>query len=129
VLDLDHFKQINDRYGHAAGDAVLCRLSSLLVREFRATDVVARWGGEEFVLGLYGLSCHHGVRRLTEFLEALRHEEFTGADGTRFQVTFSAGVAAYPANGADLQTLYRAADHTLYQAKATGRARVLSAGG
>jgi diguanylate cyclase (GGDEF)-like protein len=129
VLDLDEFKQVNDRYGHALGDTVLRRFGTVLQRTFRAEDVVARWGGEEFVVGLHGSSRADGMARLGRLLEAFRHETFTAEDGTAFRVTFSAGVAQYPDDGEDLQALYRAADQALYQAKTARRDRVVPVGG
>lgn len=128
LLDLDHFKQINDLHGHAVGDAVLRRLGEILLRSFRSEDVVARWGGEEFVVGMYGVARADGVSRLASVLETLRQEEFSGPDHSRFRVTFSAGVAQYPEDGADLPDLSRAADGALYQAKVAGRNRVLPVG-
>jgi diguanylate cyclase (GGDEF)-like protein len=128
VLELDHFTQINDTYGHAAGDDVLRRVGGLLLQSFRSEDVVARWGREEFVVGMYGMRRDSSVHRLAEVLEMLRHEEFSGSDGVRFQVTFSAGVAEYPVDGTDLQTVYHAADQARYQAREAGRNRVLPAG-
>lgn len=127
MLDLDRFKQINDRYGHAAGDVVLRRLAQLL-RSFRGEDVVARWGGEEFLVGMYGTTRAHAVHRLAELLERLRRERLRAADGTVFQVSFSAGVAEYPSDAGDLQSLQGAADEALYAAKEAGRNRVLPAG-
>jgi diguanylate cyclase (GGDEF)-like protein len=129
LLDLDFFKRINDEHGHGAGDEVLRRVARLLERSFRAEDVVARWGGEEFVVGMYGMHKDDGVQRLAEVLEELRDTPIAvaGADeGAR--VTFSGGVAQHPMDGADLQTLYRAADAALYQAKDAGRDRILPAG-
>jgi len=126
-LDLDQFKRVNDRYGHAAGDAVLRRLGELLLRTFRGDDVVSRWGGEEFVLGMYGMSSWDGARRMTQLLESFREEEFH-AGAERFTVSFSAGVSQYPDDGRDVEALYRAADEALYRAKAAGRSRVLTAG-
>jgi diguanylate cyclase (GGDEF)-like protein len=125
VLDLDHFKHVNDHYGHAAGDAVLRRLGRLLLRSFRGEDVVARWGGEEFVVGMYGIQRARAVPRLGAVLAALWAEEFSTPAGDRWQVSFSAGVAEYPADGTDVQALYRAADTALYRAKQAGRNRVL----
>jgi diguanylate cyclase (GGDEF)-like protein len=125
-LDIDHFKRVNDRHGHAAGDAVLRRLGDLLRRSFRGEDVVARWGGEEFIVGMYGAPRHEAIERINELLKAFRHEEFDGA-GDRFSLTFSAGVAEYPADGADLEALYLAADEALYRAKSAGRDQVLGA--
>ena len=126
LLDLDWFKDINDQYGHEAGDRVLAKLGELLKQNFRCEDVVGRWGGEEFAIGLYGMNKSQGVARLTTFLEIFRSTPFTDASDRVFHVSFSAGVAEYPADGTDLQTLYRQADRMLYQAKAAGRNRVLS---
>jgi diguanylate cyclase (GGDEF)-like protein len=124
-LDLDCFKQINDRYGHATGDMVLRRLGERIKRSLRGEDVVARWGGDEFVVGMYGMTKHDGQQKLMEVLEALDLEEFTAPDHTKFRVTFSAGVAQYPEDGTALQSLYRSADTALYEAKVAGRDRVL----
>jgi len=128
VLDLDHFKHVNTQYGHAGGDEVLRRLGDLLQRSFRSEDIVARWGGEEFVVGMLSATREVGVHRLAEVLEAWRREEFKRPEGTRFHVTFSAGVAAYPTDGTELHALYCAADAALYLAKNTGRNRVLPTG-
>jgi len=128
VLDLDRFEQVNDRHGHALGDRVLRHLAALLQRGFRGEDVVARWGGEEFVVGLHGSSRRDGLARMARLLEEFRQETFVAEDGSTFHASFSAGVAQYPDDGGDLQALYRAADRALYQAKAAGRARVLPVG-
>lgn len=123
VVDLDHFKQVNDRYGHAAGDSVLRGVANILREAFRGEDVVARWGGEEFVVALYGASKEHAVHRLTEVMESLRGEDLLGE--TPLAITFSAGVTQFPGGGEDVQALYRTADAALYRAKKAGRARVL----
>ncbi|HEX2201833.1 MAG TPA: response regulator, partial [Longimicrobium sp.] len=128
LLDLDHFKEVNDRCGHGMGDEVLRRVAKVLQKAFRAEDVVARWGGEEFVVGMYGMEKDDGVQRLAEALEMMREERFHDPDGCVFDVTFSAGVSQYPMDGADLQALYRGADAAMYQAKDAGRNRVLPAG-
>jgi diguanylate cyclase (GGDEF)-like protein len=125
ILDLDRFKQVNDRYGHATGDAVLRQIGQLLMRSFHSEDVVARWGGEEFVVGMYGMTKSDAVQRLTKVLETLDQEEFLTPTHPKLQVTFSAGVAQYPEDGADLESLYRSCVAALYQAKATGRDRML----
>jgi diguanylate cyclase (GGDEF)-like protein len=119
ILDIDDFKQANDQYGYAAGDEVLRRLGGILQRTFQSLEVVGRWGDAEFVVGMYGMSKDDGLKRLAEVLEALRQQVFTGANGTKFQLTFSIGIAQYPEDGIDLQTLYKAAD-TLQQSKETG---------
>ena len=126
ILDLDHFKLVNDQHGHNAGDRVLRLLGEQLRQSFRYEDVIARWGGEEFVVGLYGITREQGVKRLTGFLQTWRQQKFTDANHRTFQVTFSAGVAEYSQDGADLQELYQAADAALYQAKTMGRNRVVS---
>lgn len=127
LLDLDSFKRVNDRYGHAVGDEVLQRLADLLRRTFRAEDVVARWGGEEIAVGMFGMSRADGVRRVDAALEAFRAEEIPAVGGTVLRVTFSAGVAQYALDGTDLHGIYCAADQVLYRAKATGGNRVLPA--
>jgi len=128
ILDLDHFKQVNDRYGHATGDAVLRQMGQLLMQSFKSEDVVARWGGEEFVVGMYGMTRSEGVQRIVKVLKALSQQKFTTPDRSLLRVSFSAGVAEYPCDGADLQSLYQSADAALYQAKLAGRNRVFSVG-
>ncbi len=139
VIDLDNFKKINDEYGHPKGDQVLKRFGKSLKSIFRDEDVVARWGGEEFTVGLYGVSRQEGVHRLRHFLQSWQTEQFeTGSsdatnsaadqeDALTFKVTFSAGVAVYPHDATDLQGLYRAADQALYAAKTAGRNCVMPA--
>jgi diguanylate cyclase (GGDEF)-like protein len=124
MLDLDNFKRINDTYGHAVGDQVLRKLGKTLLKTFRAEDVVARWGGEEFAVGMFGMPQQDAVQRMTGLLGAFRQELFTTPGGIEFHVTFSAGVAQYPEDGVELQSLYRVADQALYQAKKEGRNRV-----
>ncbi|XWK91296.1 MAG: response regulator [Phormidium sp.] len=126
VLDLDQFKLVNDRYGHEMGDRVLNYFGQLLNQSFRMEDVVGRWGGEEFVVGMYGISKENGVKRLEEMLDSFQKIKFSARNGSEFQVTFSAGIAQFIEDGEDLQTLYRVADQRLYQAKNQGRNRVLA---
>lgn len=126
ILDLDRFKLVNDQHGHEAGDRVLGRFGALLKQIFRSEDVVARWGGEEFVVGLYAATRQQTMARLTELIETMRQHSFTNASGEKFRVSFSGGIAQYPEDGADLQALYRSADAALYQAKAGGRGQVSS---
>lgn len=124
ALDLDRFKQVNDDHGHAAGDAVLRRFGTLLREAFRGEDVVGRWGGEEFVVGMYGMSDADARERLGELLASFGRERFESPGGAGFAVTFSAGVVGYPGEGAHLAALQAAADAMLYRAKAAGRAQV-----
>ena len=127
LLDIDHFKQVNDNYGHAMGDYVLHRLGQLLRSAFRDEDVVGRWGGEEFVIGLYGSTQTEALKRLRQLLAEWQRQLFTAIDQRQFNVTFSAGIAQYPDNGSDLQTLYCSSDLALYRAKAAGRSQILPA--
>jgi diguanylate cyclase (GGDEF)-like protein len=126
ILDLDRFKAINDTQGHAAGDSVLRGLGRHLARDFRGDDVVGRWGGEEFIAGMYGMTRQAGVRRLGEILSRFSKEPFQGEHGT-FKAAFSAGVAQFPLDGRDPGSLLAAADEALYSAKTAGRGQVLAA--
>ena len=126
VVDLDHFKTVNDRHGHLTGDMVLRRVAAVLSSCFRGEDVVARWGGEEFLVGMYSMPGDAAVRRLTIALEKLHTEKFDIHDAD-LHVTFSAGVAEFPTDGADWTALYRVADDALGRAKKQGRNRVTSA--
>jgi diguanylate cyclase (GGDEF)-like protein len=126
MLDLDRFKHVNDSHGHAAGDRVLRRIGDYLRREFRGSDVVGRWGGEEFIVGMYGMSRANAVRRLADMQARFSREEFPDERDV-FHVSFSAGVAEYPLDGSDTDAVCQAADEALYRAKAGGGAHVAAA--
>jgi len=128
ILDIDLFKAVNDRHGHVAGDAVLRAMGGLLQRAFRGEDAVGRWGGEEFMVGMYGAASEDAVRRLEDLLERFSGLELPAPDGTIARATFSGGVAQYPTDAIDLKELYRAADAALYRAKTHGRARIVPTG-
>jgi diguanylate cyclase (GGDEF)-like protein len=127
ILDLDRFKGLNDRWGHLAGDAVLRRVGALLTSSLRGEDVVARWGGEEFAIGLTGMTAGAAARRLESLLGELKAERFDEA-GAELVVSFSAGVAEFPRDGETLERLYSAADQALFRAKAS-RSCILTADG
>jgi diguanylate cyclase (GGDEF)-like protein len=127
ILDLDHFKRVNDQWGHDTGDRVLSYFGKLLNQSFRAEDIIGRWGGEEFVVGMYGMTNQDGIKRLQDVLEKLNNYVFLAPNGTSFQVSFSGGIAQLVDNSSELQTLYCAADEALYRAKAAGRNRILAA--
>jgi diguanylate cyclase (GGDEF)-like protein len=126
VLDVDDFKAINDQHGHPAGDAVLRGIGAALHRSLRGDDVIARWGGDEFVVAMYGMSSDDGRHRIGDFLEEIRDTSF--GDGRTAQVSTSAGLAEYPVDAADLDSLYRTADRALYAAKHEGRDRLIYGG-
>lgn len=109
IVKLDHLQYINQQYGHAATDEVLARFGELLRQIFHSEDVVGRWGGAEFVVGMSGMTKDDGVRRLCDLRKMLHQFEFKAANGTPFRATFRAGVVEYPQNGDALQLLYHAA--------------------
>ena len=117
MFDIDHFKKINDRSGHQAGDDVLRRVAEALDSASRSFDTVARYGGEEFSVIMPGLPAAEALSAV----ERLRAAIAAGQDGIR--VTASAGVAAYPVNARDAESLIRYADEALYASKAKGRNR------
>jgi diguanylate cyclase (GGDEF)-like protein/PAS domain S-box-containing protein len=124
LFDADHFKQINDRYGHPAGDCVLRQLGMALSTTFRQVDVVARVGGEEFAV-LLPSSSLEGAAVVAERLRQLVASQPAICDGVPVAYTVSAGIAAIDAGETlDLDTLIKRADLALYAAKAAGRNRV-----
>lgn len=128
MVDLDRFKNLNDEYGHAAGDIVLKQLARLLQRFSRADDVVCRYGGEEILVVLPGVGATVAARRAEEWRAAWAALRVKHA-GAQLQTTFSAGVGAFPEHGRDSDAVLRAADRALYAAKDAGRNRVVAAQG
>jgi diguanylate cyclase (GGDEF)-like protein len=127
LIDADHFKRVNDEFGHAVGDQVLIELARTLGRNLRPSDLLARFGGEEFVLVLPGLGAEAGLRRAEELRMHCAGIELRG-DPVPVKVTVSIGVAVYPTHGRTPAELTQAADAALYQAKAAGRNQVVMAG-
>jgi two-component system, cell cycle response regulator len=124
VLDLDHFKQINDTRGHLAGDAVLARLSEVVVKAVRNEDVVARFGGEELVIILRAISLE-GALQMAERLRKLIEQTQIPFDGMDIRATVSIGAAGYPSSPVTTPAqLVEAAGPALYRAKHGGRNRV-----
>lgn len=121
IFDLDDFKQVNDRYGHLAGDKALSESARHLSRPFRASDIVCRWGGDEFVVYCSGVE-KEAVQRKVEKICAERWP-IELPDGDMLELSATAGIAAVPADGTEMTELYRRADSALYEAKARGKAR------
>jgi diguanylate cyclase (GGDEF)-like protein len=119
MIDLDHFKQVNDTAGHAAGDLVLTEIATLLKRHIRGTDIACRYGGEEFTLVLPNATLQSARSRGEAICSAVREES-----GRLIGVTASLGVAVFPDHAAEPESLLRAADAALYEAKRRGRNQV-----
>ncbi|WP_189836397.1 diguanylate cyclase domain-containing protein [Sulfuriferula multivorans] len=119
LLDIDHFKTINDTYGHATGDAVLQTAASRLKQCLREEDTVARLGGDEFCLILEKSALRRDVKKVLEKISALLSESLT-VDGHNISIQASIGVALYPEHGEDSHTLLKQADSAMYRVKANG---------
>ncbi len=126
LIDLDHFKQLNDSHGHLAGDEVLRAVAQHLEMNLRSTDAVFRIGGEEFLLILPGVDAAEATQRVESLREQLASVRLPTRAGA-LQVTLSAGLALWPEHGHALDELLQAADAALYEAKHAGRNRVQTA--
>jgi len=131
LIDIDHFKQVNDRFGHAIGDRVLQHLAFLLSNNMRRSDLFGRWGGEEFLAILPQCNSAAGLEALNLWLRLIRNSPLKHETAT-IPLAFSAGIAtydpdrmpAYASGEALLHHLLEQADHALYEAKTSGRARI-----
>ena len=126
-MDLDHFKSVNDQYGHDAGDQVLCQIADLLRTRLRSTDTPARWGGEEFFVLLPGTGTE-GALKIAEAVRAKLAKTPIILGGEQLKVTISIGISEYPADGRDVSELLVSADRRLYEAKSRGRDLVVNEG-
>jgi len=124
VLDLDHFKQVNDRYGHLVGDDALRQVGEIVRRDQRATDLAARYGGEEIVLVICDADVEAARVRAERVRMSIEESPLRRADGTCVSLTVSAGVAVVGPHHDSVEALISAADHALYRAKQLGRNRV-----
>jgi diguanylate cyclase (GGDEF)-like protein/PAS domain S-box-containing protein len=127
MLDLDHFKQFNDTYGHDAGDTVLREAASFLVKNVRAEDFVCRYGGEEFVVILPTADLEGARSRAERLRTKMKEVSIVYQGQTLRMVTFSMGLAEFPLHGTTAQELMAAADAALYEAKRNGRDQVVVA--
>lgn len=128
ILDIDHFKKVNDTYGHPAGDAILKKIAEIIRKFTRASDFVVRYGGEEFVVVMTASNQDQAVQYIDQLREKIAAAEFSvPGHETPLKVTVSAGVSSFPDDGQATTELLKAADQALYAAKAGGRNRVVRA--
>jgi two-component system, cell cycle response regulator len=126
MFDVDHFKNLNDTYGHIAGDAVLRDLAAIIDKSVRREEIFARYGGEEFAMVIPEVE----AKKVATYAEKMRQmvaDHHFVFEGQRMPVTISVGVAAMPAGCEDPQAFIKAADERLYAAKRSGRNRVVAA--
>jgi diguanylate cyclase (GGDEF)-like protein len=126
-IDVDYFKQLNDASGHTAGDAALIEFAEVVQRCLRESDVLARWGGEEFVALLSETSAAGALETAERICDAVAKHPFDSGGSRR--LTCSIGIAANPGDGNDGPSLLDAADRAMYIAKRLGRNRVVATNG
>ncbi|RLB52583.1 MAG: GGDEF domain-containing protein [Deltaproteobacteria bacterium] len=124
IFDIDHFKQINDTYGHLAGDHVLKRLAAVVMENIRREDFLARYGGEEFAIILPEIDRPNAVVMAEKIRRLVEASDFS-FEGTEISLTISVGVATIEDQASDAVDLIRQADGNLYQAKRSGRNKVV----
>jgi diguanylate cyclase (GGDEF)-like protein len=128
MVDVDHFKDFNDRYGHPSGDQVLRTFADILRSCLREGDIAARYGGEEFAVALYGVDASAAMVVAERIRSRTETTLISLAPGITDRITVSIGIASAPHQAHDRVTLLRLADEALYRAKADGRNRVVCAG-
>ncbi len=129
MMDLDHFKRINDSFGHEAGDLVLTEVATLLKTSIRGSDMVCRFGGEEFVFVLTDATRANSLRRCEDIQTAIRRLEPTYRGRALGHPTASFGIALFPDHASDADSLINASDAALYEAKRAGRDCVITSSG
>ncbi len=127
AIDLDHFKQVNDTHGHAIGDRVLQNLARVISADVRASDLVCRFGGEEFLVSLPGATLMAALGRAEQFRSRFAESWVEAGAGVEVRCTLSVGVAMFPSNEETIEATLRRADAALYEAKRAGRNRVVAA--
>ena len=123
MLDLDRLKEINDTYGHEAGDRALRAVGSVLRSTVRQNDLCARFAGDEFIVVLWDCSPEHEARRVVDLQSAVGAHPFEPRPGVRVSLSISAGAARFPADGTTFEELLAAADERMYRDKAGRRSR------
>jgi len=124
IIDIDHFKGINDRYGHHGGDLVLAEAASVFQKELRGYDIAVRYGGDEFVALIPDASLPKSMAVAERMRRAIEGSRFPGKMA-QVRITFSIGIAVHPADGIEtVEDFIREADNALYRAKEQGRNRI-----
>lgn len=123
MIDSDHLKAVNDTHGHAAGDRLIQTIAHSIRNALKSTDIVARYGGDEFVCLLPGIG-EEGALAVGERIRQRLAEELLAVDGGHVAITVSIGIATHPAHGPTLEDISKSADRALYVSKARGRDRV-----
>ncbi len=128
-IDIDYFKEFNDRYGHDVGDVLLRAFADLLLASFRDSDVPCRYGGEEFTLILIGSTLDETEARARDLQRSVQDLRLNLGDGrtSPSPPTLSIGIASFPTHGATAESLIRSADQALYLAKSRGRNTIIRA--
>jgi diguanylate cyclase (GGDEF)-like protein len=121
LLDVDHFKRVNDSFGHATGDEVLRRIGELLRTNVRQTDSAARYGGEELVVVLPAMASAEALEAAERLRTLVAAQRIAAGDGRTLAITVSVGVAVFPEHGKTPKELLESADRALYRAKHAGR--------
>lgn len=121
MIDIDYFKNLNDKFGHVAGDVILERFSECLCDYFVNVDNIFRYGGEEFIIILENLSSKEAFTLLKGFRKYIKSKRFEIYPHFFYKINFSAGIAEYPSDGETSETIIEAADRALYRSKQNGR--------
>lgn len=124
MIDVDHFKRFNDKYGHEAGDVVLREVGYLLRENFRGSDIACRFGGEEFLLFLYDTTAEVAKERAEDLRQKVHKIQVKYGKDILEKISISQGISTFPQDGNNSEELIAAADHALYRAKNEGRDRV-----
>ncbi len=120
-IDLDHFKPVNDTYGHEAGDEVLCEVSRRLESGVRESDTIARFGGDEFIVLLQNIQKTNDAERMARMITRDLSKPFPLKQGVTCTIGSSIGISIYPNDGLDAETLLLQADNAMYKVKQDGR--------
>ena len=123
-LDMDYFKHVNDTHGHLMGSKVLIEMAHILTENLRGVDIIARYGGDEFVVALPETNVQTALRITQRLHKSLKAHEFLKEEGLGTRMSASFGIAGYPEHAQSKRDLVRLADHAMYQAKNSGRSQI-----